>query len=120
MNTQIQPYLILYFLIAGIDIPVLIKTRYFFFRSPGKSKDFLRTTAICENGANGSLEYSLIGRIKTDFKELMKLPDFVNREDFPMRDRSGRGISFQILEASSGDFRFKAIEQEYEEVELSG
>ena len=99
---------------GGLDIPIVIQTRYFFFKDPATSKEFNRTTVICENGTNGSIYYSLIGNQAMPYQFIMNLPNYVNRHDFPDNDQMWHGIAYKIVESSSSRFRLTGIIQEFE------
>jgi hypothetical protein len=100
---------------AGIDIPIKIRFRYFFFKDPATWKEFRDTTVICENGENASLYTSFItDDAVSGYNFAMPLPKLVNRRKFPDQQRETRGISYMIVESSSSRFRLKGIEQEYE------
>ena len=104
----------------GIDIPIQIKLRYFYFQEPATIKSFRKTTAICENGTNGSIYYSVIsGNEQSDWIYLGKLSNFANRWNFPDNESMlWRGIAYNIIESSSSRFRLLGIEQEFEYVYL--
>lgn len=101
---------------AGQDIPIMIKTRYFFFQQPATTKTFRDITMICENGTNASVYYSAMGdNTTTNYMYVGALPAYINRFDFPdVESRIWRGISYEIVESSSSRFRLLGIEQEYE------
>lgn len=98
----------------GIAIPAKVRTRYFFMKEPNKTKEFLQVSALCEGGVNGVLNYSLTGVFQTDYNFAMPLPNLANRTRIPTLNTNFRGISFLVVESSTGRFALNGFEQEFQ------
>lgn len=97
-----------------IDISILVETRFYYFKSLEKRKNYTWITARCSNGTNATLSARVVGDYISDWVEVMSLPLEVNRQPVPREiGIQGRGIAYKITESSSAPFILKGLVQEY-------